>query len=221
MANFRFDIQQAFESAFGYSGLMRFPEADKEPVPAPGFSYPAASSAPQESGLFDFSGVQVISEDEAENPISLLGTPIYMPFKTLPGTYKVKENGRVVERRFEGYDFQPTTLLEITRSKEVVKTKINGRNGTVKEYITLNDYDISIKTLLISETGSPLDELQKLKNLCDVPASIPVQGKLFEVLGIFEIVIERDSLAMVEGKRKMIPVSFSCVSDEPVQLKLR
>jgi hypothetical protein len=45
-------------------------------------------------------------------------------------------------------------LVSITPTKNIIKTAINGRNGTIKEYISQGDFVINVKGLIVSEDAS-------------------------------------------------------------------
>ena len=46
-------------------------------------------------------------------------------------------------------------VIEISNTRNIVKTEIQGRDGTVKEFINNGDYQISIKGILSNDVYTP------------------------------------------------------------------
>ena len=88
---------------------------------------------------------------------SELGTPYWTNLKVLPLSYTDP-----ITQEFISVDEQEyiTCLITITGSKNVIKTPIQGRNGTIKEYIAQNDYSINIKGGIFGANGvRPSDKI--------------------------------------------------------------
>jgi len=114
-----------------------------------------------------------------------------------------------------------TVLLDISQSKNIVKTAIQGLNGTVKEYIADGDYQIKIRGIIVSEDDSyPQADVNTLIEICKRPESIPVTANFFNLFGIDEIVIEDYSFPQEEGFLNMQRFEISAISDKPLELVL-
>ena len=144
---------------------------------------------------------------------SELGTPIYdiIRFKggTVPGT----------DQTFDGLDLMDFPLISLTRSKNVLKTPVAGRPGTVKELITLGDWQVAIRGVLVASEGSlrPIKEMKSLQALADLPVVLQVESELLNTLGINSLVIETIDFQPLEGFLNVQPYVLGCSSDEPVE----
>lgn len=117
-------------------------------------------------------------------------------------------------------------LVEISRDKLIVTTEVQGRDGTVKEYISNGDYAVTIKGILASDPFDgryarryPAREVQLLKQLCDLPEAIPVTGRLFKIFGIHNLVIKGVSWPTLPGFTNLQAYELRCLSDEPIELQ--
>jgi hypothetical protein len=142
---------------------------------------------------------------------SYLGTPVFAPFAFEDGNYE--KNKEII--KYAGIRLD-TALIDVSLEKNIVRTQIQGRNGTVKEYISDGDYIISVKALLVSPNMSlaPESAMRKLINLFSVPDSLPVKSDFLQLFSIYRIVIEKPSFKQVQGFNNMIAVEFSAYSDE-------
>ncbi len=145
---------------------------------------------------------------------SYLGTPVFAPFAFEDGNYE-KGNEKKEIIKYSGIRLD-TALIDVSLEKNIVRTQIQGRNGTVKEYISDGDYIISVKALLVSPNMSlsPESAMRKLINLFSVPDSLPIKSDFLQLFSIYRIVIEKPSFKQVQGFNNMIAVEFSAYSDE-------
>jgi hypothetical protein len=142
---------------------------------------------------------------------SYLGTPVFSPFAFEDGNYE--KNKEII--KYAGIRLD-TALIDVSLEKNIVRTQVQGRNGTVKEYISDGDYIIGIKALLVSPNASlsPESAMRKLINLFSVPDSLPIKSDFLQLFSIYRIVIEKPSFKQVQGFNNMIAVEFSAYSDE-------
>lgn len=166
--------------------------------------------------LTGYEGVRVAELEEVER-IGDLGLPVFAPVElNAPATV------------IDGVDYpnQRITLdkciIAISQTKMIVRTAVQGRNGTVKEYIADGDYDINIRAVLVNhnEMSLPESDLIRLKNICSRPQNIELLNEVSAMLGITEIVIDSYSIQQVEGFTNLINVEINAVSDTPVLLNL-
>jgi hypothetical protein len=114
-----------------------------------------------------------------------------------------------------------TVLVEISASKNIIQTAINGVSGTVKEYISNGDYEITFSGALVSSgKGYPFEMVQTLQDIMKAPVAIEVESELLSLFNIFNIVVKSSSFPSREGYTNTQLFSFSALSDEPVELKL-
>jgi len=114
-----------------------------------------------------------------------------------------------------------TVLLGVTQTKNVIKTAINGLDGTVKEYISQGDYVVNIQGVLVGGNGiHPRAAMNDLIRICTASEPIEVESWYLQSLGIFQIVIEGYDLPQEVGKYGVQSFSINAVSDRPIELIL-
>ncbi len=176
--------------------------------------------------ILDFKGIGTVAiQDNAKN---LLGLPVFQPiyFKggRLPVLGSGREAGQVVLDDYAGWQLPDTATAEIKRSKAITKSSPNGAASSVKELWAFEDWDITIRGLLLDLKGRPnhfpADQLTMLHRWEQVVDAIAVEGGLFGYLGIRRLVIESMSLGRVAGMPNVIPFQLQCVSDEELEVTL-
>lgn len=114
-----------------------------------------------------------------------------------------------------------TVLFEVDIVKNVVMTPLTGRDGTVKEYINRDDYQILIQGMIVSEYAEvfPRDEVTALNNLFNLPKSLAIASEFLQIFPIHNIVILHAKIAQQMGYRNQVPFFITAVSDVPIELK--
>lgn len=112
--------------------------------------------------------------------------------------------------------------MVVTQSKNIVKTPIQGRNGTVKEYISDGDFDITIKGVIASEAinHAPEEDIDNLVGLMSIPNEIVLVSNYLALFKIQYVVVESWNVSQIEGCTNQVQIDIKLVSDEPVELKL-
>ncbi len=144
-----------------------------------------------------------------------LGNPVFSDFATLPFTYTDPVLGRI---------FVPPVIVEkalytIKFPKHIVKTEINGRNGSVKEYISSGDAEVNIKGTIYGSNGAyPEAEVLALSLLCRAPVSFAVTSWYLIDFQITNLVITDYSIPQESGGISYQNFELNCLSDVPVQI---
>lgn len=150
---------------------------------------------------------------------SSLGTPVVIDLTFNSVTYTDFIQNRQVTT--EQVRLQ-TVLCTVTRPSIVVKTQIQGRNGTVKEYISKDDYAITINGIIAGENGQyPENQALALQRMCEAPVAIPVVSRFLNGLGIYNIVVEDYSMPQVAGGISKQEFTINSISDEPLELQIQ
>ena len=175
--------------------------------------------------------------------VSVLGTPVYTDLTLMGCTYTDNISGKTVtlnNDRYSGatasktptkgisdefggafYMRLETILITVEQPIRVVKTEIQGRNGTVKEYIGADDSKITINGIITGNNGVyPRDEVARLKRWLDAPVSKDIVAWWMGNLGIDKLVVENYSFPQVQGGYSYQMFSVDCVSDLPVELRI-
>lgn len=139
---------------------------------------------------------------------------------------------------FKGFDFTDpsgnnwvldhleilTCLVEVKQDRHIVKTPIQGRNGTIKEYISDDDYYITINGLLSSNYQDifPQEEMNSLMQFCQVPSSFEITSPLLNrYFNIHNVIVNNYNFNQVEGDRSNISFQLDLISDPSYEIKLK
>lgn len=158
-------------------------------------------------------------EIEEAVDVSELGTPIYDYLHLREGSYTTLDGETV---SYDGIILE-TVILEVNKPKNIIKTPIQGRNGTVKEYISDGDYVINVRGVITTkENVFPLEKVRVFRKIMDVPQQISVTSQfLNEVFGIDDIVIDGSpTISQIEGSRNQVEFSFQALSDEALDIEV-
>lgn len=155
-----------------------------------------------------------VSGDPEDNILatSYLGNPVYSNL-IFDANSSTPENEDLIIN---------TVIMTVSQSKNIVKTQLSGRDGTVKEYINMGDYVVDIRGLLVSQFPKvkPRNEHTALKNLCEVNESLSVSSEFLRIFEITDIVVESYSFAELEGFHNQIGFTINAVSDVPIDIQL-
>lgn len=157
--------------------------------------------------------------DEASRT-SYFGTPVFSNLEIKPFNYETLDGQQV---QISNGIIIDTVLITVTQTKNIIKTPIQGRNGTVKEYISDGDYQIDISGAIVSPNSTyPETDVNELIEILKAPIPIPSDSLISEYLnwfGIHSIVIESYDLPQTEGTRNQQEFRISAVSDIAIELE--
>lgn len=155
----------------------------------------------------------VIPREASDTEIkkSYLGTPVFSNLVFNADSDTPENTAIVID----------TVLMAVTQTKNIVKTFVSGRNGSVKEYIAMGDYEIEIMGAIVSEQANvyPKELAIALKNVLELPKEIAVSSNFLQMFSISSIVVERFRIEEKMGSRNEIPFSIYAISDTPFEIK--
>lgn len=143
--------------------------------------------------------------------LSVMGTKLFMP---------VELDDAVTYGKFKLPD-EP--IVEIARAKRIVRTEIDGMEGTFKELFGMDDYRITIRGLAIQDDGTdnyPEKIVRSIRDFCEAPNEIKINCKLTTIFRIDNIVITDYEFPPMEGFPGVQPFLLNCLSDTELLLKL-
>ncbi|MGN6296301.1 MAG: DUF6046 domain-containing protein [Ginsengibacter sp.] len=154
-----------------------------------------------------------------------LGTPVMQDITFQSITYTDPESGAMKKTPEIK---MINVLFNVNHSSIIVKTQIQGRTGTVKEYIGEDDWQITINGLLLSDNGkTPTKEIIDLKNMVHnfknmkrTRAAVPVICSYLNNLDIFSIVIEDFAMEQEPGGYSKQAFTITAISDADVLLQI-
>lgn len=146
-----------------------------------------------------------------------LGNPVYTNLTIMGGSYTDNQGNTI---NYPRVDFE-SILISVTLPRNIVKTKIQGRDGTVKEYIGEDDASISIRGIIAGPNGHwPIEEVTQLKQVIKAPVAVEVVSAYLQALDIHSIVFEDRELNEDEGGYSYQTFTLNAVSDVPQELRL-
>nr|DAQ02460.1 MAG TPA: hypothetical protein [Caudoviricetes sp.] len=120
-------------------------------------------------------------------------------------------------------------LISLNMEKNIVTTALQGRNGTIKEYISDGDYNITIdagiSNYTIDQEGEhnidyPIDAVAELKNILSLPETLEVQSDFLEIFGIKSAVVKSFDLQQETHSNRQ-SINIQMLSDEPYEIRLK
>ena len=149
-----------------------------------------------------------------DEPIGLseLGTPIYSDLTFDACSFDGKDIAEVNVQ---------TVLITVDQPINIIKTVIQGRDGTVKEYIGKDDMQITINGIITGKNGVyPIDKVKALKTWLDAPISKGLTTWWLDNMGVSNVVVSSYSFPQTEGGYSYQMFTINCISDLPVELKI-
>lgn len=148
--------------------------------------------------------------------VSQLGTLLYDDITFPAGSYKTLQ-GIVVD--YDELQLQSVRFI-VNQVKNIVRTAISGRNGTVKEYNNDGDYQINVQANINEiENIFPATQLQAFQEIKKVPQSIPIISKILNsIFDIDEVIIDEFTLDPGTGKGNVV-LNIKLESDLPFDIK--
>ncbi len=154
---------------------------------------------------------QSITRDPADAPYtSSLGTPVW--------------DNVVLKDQAENPNYMiriDSVLIDATLPNIIKKTKVTGRRGTVKEYITEGDWQISIKGALFGEKKDQYpDSMGVLSDLCRVGQALEIESLfLNNYHKVYNVVVDRLRFIQRAGGMQKQAFEIRCSSDIPYELE--
>lgn len=174
------------------------------------------------------------SQADSSDAKSYLGTPV---FDTITlGNLSNKSQNSYIDILGEQKTFEPiriyNAILEVTQTKNIINTPIQGRNGTIKQYISDGDFLITlngrVSGVYDNVTGQwsydskkfPQQGVKSIIDICKVNANISVSSFfLYELFGITDVVITDYSFFQREGNRNEQLFTINMLSDSDAILE--
>jgi Domain of unknown function (DUF6046) len=159
----------------------------------------------------------IIAEGDKQDEtkfVSKLGTLVYS--NIIFNASQVLKDNKIVDK---WDDFRiDDCLISVDQAKKIITTEIAGRDGTVKEYIGLDDFQINIVGRLTGSYGvNPKENAKILKTILSASQPLAITNWWLQNLDITDIVVTGFNFAQTEGEYSTQYFSFSAISDNPVE----
>lgn len=203
---YSYNIQQLLREAFGIVGVR---SAYYKPLPS-------------KHGVSGYNEIPSVELNE-QTATSYLGTPIIMPVAFDEVKWTEIINGEKKEKSLPQITMPPATLIDFSQAKVIEKTRIAGRNGTVKEYIGMDDWSIRLRGIIINEEKdeAPEEAIKLIKDLKNCPVAIRILNPMCLWLDIYNVIVEDIDFPSLEGYPGAQPYTMNLSSDEIFELKYK
>lgn len=111
-------------------------------------------------------------------------------------------------------------VINVALQKEIVKTALVGRKGTIKEYITDGDYQLSMTVGIVSVDGNneiidqyPEKAVSQLREIMERPGALEVSSAFLDMFGISHIVVTGFSVKQQTHSNRQV-IEISALSDD-------
>ena len=156
--------------------------------------------------------------------LSQLGTPVYDKLIIPAGRY---DSYNDQTQKYEEIAYEQIilndVLLNVNLDRNIAITKITGRAGTVKEFVSNGDYNINVSGKIVSPWQyQPSAEIKKINAIFRVEKEIEVFSRflndLFNITHI--VIVGRPQVSEMEGSRNTLNISFRAISYEDIKLEV-
>lgn len=161
---------------------------------------------------------------------SLEGMPVMCYLKIKGGSYTDTKGN---QQNIPDIIFE-TVVISANLSKNIEKTSIEGRDGSVKESICINDWDIEIRAIItadapVNETVVkrnqmgvyPRDNMSEIYKALKAPIALPIECWFLNQFDINYIVVDKAKIEQVEGEYSMQRLVINATSDTPLIITIQ
>lgn len=194
-----FSIKDVLLDVIGYKGL-----------PYPGVWFPEKKRA-NDNGGYEYSGSNKQVKTHSETGSLLrrrdsLGRYYFLPVTLV---HKGKE-----------YEI-PNAVISLTGKKTIIETAMVGRKGSVKELINIDDYEINVQGVALSD-DFPESILSELEELYNINESITLKCALTDIFLDEDdrVVIKSIELSDMKGTEEFQVLKMNLVTDRNFELIL-
>ena len=161
---------------------------------------------------------EIAKEDVTGNKRNFFGQPIFDAIYFPPFSYTDPETGKAIKNAGVIID---TALIEINQTKNIVTTAIQGRKGTVKEYINEGDFEVTITGMLVAKESNvpPRQLMHDMNEIKKAPVTLDVACNFLDAFEIYSVVVKDVKFGQIEGTRNAVLFSMNCLSDVPYEIQ--
>lgn len=122
-------------------------------------------------------------------------------------------------------------IITVTQERNIITTALQGRDGTIKEYISDGDYQIEVSAAILPyidgaadsgfknvEDRYPISELQDFLSLLKEKKELEVQSDFLALFDVHSAVVKSYSFAQETHSNRQA-FTLTLLSDEPYEIK--
>lgn len=108
-------------------------------------------------------------------------------------------------------------IVSVQSANNIVVTRVQGRNGSRKEFISGGDINFSVQGKIYSNFPDlyPYEEVSKFIKIMQSDTIIQVSNLMFSQYNVSRILIKDFNMNQNEGFKNVQPYSFTCIGIEP------
>lgn len=160
--------------------------------------------------------VEAMQRDTPDKFSAFFGTPVYGSVLFPAGAY-IDLEGNTISYADLNFD---EAIVEVQKSNDIVSTPLPGRDGTIKEYISASDFQITINGLLVGAgEQSPYDLVTLCNRVFSATQAIEVYNDLLIALDVTSVVIQSVTYRQNQSYSNVLGVTISMVSDKNINLE--
>lgn len=116
--------------------------------------------------------------------------------------------------------YMDTILFEVNQAKNIVTTSVQGRPGTVKEYIAMGDYEVMLRGAIVNSGSQsyPYDRVNELIRLLELPEALTAVSEYLQLFNVYNLVVMDYAMPQQEGFQNVQLFEINCLSDTPEEL---
>lgn len=190
-----------------------------------------ASGLSSRGGFYPGALVPTLDKTGRVRPIASynIGTTATEPKRyTAKGSPLRNEDFRLGELYFmpvyiNGKEIKNATIC-LTQAKVIVKTQMPGANGSVKEYISLDDMSITVKAQLTADDGDYPEELmEQISSLWQINEAVQIISAITDIMLPLDtkVVLETITIDEVGEMESVQNVTLTLTADQPFELEIK
>ncbi|HFG0576702.1 TPA: DUF6046 domain-containing protein [Flavobacterium psychrophilum] len=126
----------------------------------------------------------------------------------------------------------PECIITVNQERNIVTTPMEGRDGTVKEYISDGDYTIAMEaavcSYIINQKGEadyqtshayPKEQLEKLIRFLKIKDALDVQSDFLTLFGITSVIVKSYEMVQETHSNRQA-FTIQMLSDTPYEIKI-
>jgi len=124
-------------------------------------------------------------------------------------------------------------IITVNQEKNIVTTPMEGRDGTIKEYISDGDYSISVEAAvcnyIINQNGEadyntshayPKEQIEKAIGFLKIKDALEVQSDFLTLYGIKNVVVKNYTMVQETHSNRQA-FTIQMLSDTPYEIKIK
>ena len=124
-------------------------------------------------------------------------------------------------------------IITVNQEKNIVTTPLQGRDGTVKEYISDGDYSISLEAAVssyvidgkgtanvIKRQAYPIEQLEEIMSILQVKDTVSVQSDFLNLFGVTSVVVKNYAFVQETHSNRQ-GFTAQLLSDTPYEIKMQ